>query len=339
MSFKNHIASFQSLLLSKEYSALQVHPYCKRYLQYLCDHSSYFLSIYAEVLEKVKSHSEKDWKQLCLVDYGAGNGLLGIFAKYCGVGKVFINDISSEFIDAAVYLSEVLGVQIDGFIEGDISNVSSYSNQHKIDAIIGTDVIEHIYNLDAFFFSVKEINPEMITVFTTASNPDNWFKLRKIRKLQLKDEFEGGNPEDSILFGSDSHESFLEMRKKIISENAPHLSNDEVLKLAKLTRGSNLNDIRKAILNYVHESSLPKEITHPTNTCNPISGSWTERILTIKEYQQMYNQNGFQIHLYNGFYDTDKNGVKNIINSIMNISIRIFGRATAPYITLVGYRK
>jgi len=31
---------------------------------------------------------------------------------------------------------------------------------------------------------------------------------------------------------------------------------------------------------------LPPLLQHPTNTCEPLSGSWTEHLLTIAEYQK-----------------------------------------------------
>ncbi|MEI2747673.1 MAG: hypothetical protein V9E88_02790 [Ferruginibacter sp.] len=85
------------------------------------------------------------------MDYGAGNGLLGIFARYCGFGRVALNDIDLPFLEAARKLSQALHIDMDAFIEGDISQVKDHPYAKQLNAIAGTDVIEHIYNLDDFF--------------------------------------------------------------------------------------------------------------------------------------------------------------------------------------------
>ena len=334
-SFKSHILSFKSLLNSKDLSAVSSHAYCLRYLQHLTEHSNYYLSIYADVLEKMVSHSDYKKEQICLLDYGAGNGLLGIFAKYCGIGKVYINDISTEFIAAAKNLSKILGIQIDGFIAGDIEMANGFS----INAIVGTDVIEHIYDLNSFMSALNKINPNMVSVFTTASNPKNIFKVNQLKKLQRKDELTGGDPEDFILFGSESHESFFQMRKKIITETAPHINELNADKLAEYTRGMNRHDIIVAVNFYLSTGNFPNKINHPTNTCNPISGSWTERILRLEEYEEIYNANSYRLSVFNGFYDIHKNGLKKIINVTLNKSICILGKLIAPYIILVGRQR
>jgi 2-polyprenyl-3-methyl-5-hydroxy-6-metoxy-1,4-benzoquinol methylase len=91
-----------------------------------------------------------------LVDYGAGNGLLGIFAKYCGFKKVYVNDISAIFIEASKQLAKVLDISIDGFIEGDCDKVLEFTKENdKVDAVVGTDVIEHVYRLYTFSVALR----------------------------------------------------------------------------------------------------------------------------------------------------------------------------------------
>lgn len=278
-------------------------------------------------------HAYREKEKISLVDYGAGNGLLGIFAKYCGIGEVYISDISPEFVESAENLSRILGISIDGFIKGDIDALDGL----EINAIAGTDVIEHIYDLDKFIAQVSRLNPEMISVFTTASNPKNFLKITQLKNLQRKDELIGGNPNDSLLFGSEAHEAFLKMRKDIIHSVAPHLEEKILIKLAEHTRGKNREDILQTVITFLSSGSFPEKIKHPTNTCNPMTGSWTERILELDEYKKIFSGHNFQLRTYNGFYDIDKKGLKKNINVILNYSVCIFGKLTAPFITLVGY--
>ena len=312
--------------------------YCRKYLRHLLEHQNYYLDIYADLLEKLLEHSPKQKQDITLVDYGAGNGLLGIFAKYCGFNRVCLVDIDAAFLTASKVLAGQLNVAIDGYLCGDIADLQTSINPAP-DAVAGTDVIEHIYDLKTFFHGLKELNPQMVTAFSTAANPDNYFKSKRLKKLQLKDEFEGGEPEDFILFGEIAHEAFIRIREKIIRKNARGIDEKVIQTLSSATRGMKEADIILAIEQYRSSKELPSPPTHPTNTCNPVSGSWTERILSRKEYQAIYSDCGFQLVIYNGFYDTYKKNIKAVINVLLNIAIKGIGKEISPYIILIGYKK
>ena len=89
-------------------------------------------------------------------------------------------------------------------------------------------MIEHIYNLGIFFKTIQQMNPKMVSVFTTASNPANYFKVRALQKIQLKDEFEGGSPDDHALFGESPLEPFIKIREQIIRKYAEELPEKEI---------------------------------------------------------------------------------------------------------------
>lgn len=319
----------------------QVSPelYCRKYLGHLMDHRHYYLAIYADVLDKLLSHAKKNVAEISMIDYGAGNGMLGIFAKYCGFKNVFINDIDEKFVAASRKLSMQLNVPVDGYITGDIHTVQNFFQNDLPCAIVGTDVIEHIYNLEVFFSVIKNINPSMVSVFTTASNPKNYFKVRRLKKLQVKDEYEGGTPDDFVLFGDSPLEPFFKTRLKMIQSQLGLNDEATMLKLAKATRGMNKEDILTVAKNYEVNGTIPLPPVHPTNTCNPVNGSWTERILTIEEYLSIYNSNGMRLHMYNGFYNEHGRGVKKLLNKALNKGVDSLGSLLAPFIIFVGTKK
>jgi 2-polyprenyl-3-methyl-5-hydroxy-6-metoxy-1,4-benzoquinol methylase len=334
--FQRELHSFSLLLSQKELSLNLSSDYCDRYLQHLIHNRYYYLDIYAHVFETVLSNSHLDKENIFIIDYGAGNGLMGIFAKYCGFGKVIINEIDKAFLQAAQSLAEKLSIQIDQFIEGDITILQKERFELKPHAIIATDVIEHIYNLNDFFASLKSINPHIISVFTTGSNPKNYFKVKKLRALQLKDEFEGGSPDDFMLFGSEPHKAYFEIRKTIISELLRNEDDNLVNQLASKTRGLQKNEILTAIEAYQKTGILPNEPLDKFNTCNPETGSWTERVLTINQYKIVYQSNGFDLTVYSGFYNDHKKGLKKYIFQGLNFMVSIFGMRFAPFIILSG---
>jgi len=338
-NFKNYIIAFEQRLELIVINDISIELYCKKYLSHLLLHKKYYLAMYADVLNKLVKHSPKNKESISLIDYGSGNELLGIFAKYCGFKKVFINDINAKFVNASEKLSLQLDVEIDGFIIGDISQVQTYFTKELPDAIVGTDVIEHIYDLEHFFTCQQQINQSMVAVFTTASNPKNYFKVRTLKRMQLKDELEGGYPDDHILFGETSHEPFIKIRSQIIKNYSSNLSDSTITGLAKATRGKNRQDIIEVVEQYNISGKFPLEPTHSTNTCNPLDSSWTERILSLKEYTLLCNSAGFTATFYNGFYNVFETGFKNYIKKLLNISIAIFGNKISPYILIVSFRK
>src|SRR6185437_12284693 len=84
----SHVEVFSRLLSKVNIDEAGLGDYQLTYLKHLFSHKNYYLRIYSQVLNEVLDKSQKQKADIFLVDYGAGNGLLGLFAKYCGFGKV-----------------------------------------------------------------------------------------------------------------------------------------------------------------------------------------------------------------------------------------------------------
>lgn len=337
--FKQNINSFLHLLEKVNAATISNNAYAVQYLQYLIEHKNHYVKIYTAVLEL--AFADKKISATTLLDFGTGNGLLALFAKYCGVKKVYASDVNNDFLQAAQQLSKQLNIEIDGWILGDENVLQHYFQQQQCHVIVGTDVIEHIYNLDYFFSVVKKMNVEMTSVFTTASVAENYFKSTKLKQLQLKDELKDSNAFQSSYQNEYAGLSFLAIRKKIIQNYNSSLSLDEVENLAKLTRGLNKNDIETAVNNFIKFKKLPQLIHHPTNTCDPITGSFTERLLYVKEYATIYQNHQFTLQVKNGFYNNSESGVKSLIATMLNFLIVMlgkYGRKISPFILLKGFK-
>jgi hypothetical protein len=335
MRFKQLVPTFAALLNSVNIDAIEA-VYPRLYLKYLLDHRLYYLSIYSDLLQHMADATKLDTGRSVFLDYGAGNGLLGLFARFAGFTQVYLCDTDKSFLEAAATLSTQINIPIAGYIEGDIDKVRNFEFAKRPDVVAGTDVIEHIYDLNYFFKTLSEINPAMVTGFTTGSNPSNLFKVMHLKRLQLKDEYEGstGNPSDPTI-----HESYLLMRRKIILAAFPTLDVSRVDILAKRTRGLRKDDILMAGKLYMESGTLPKIPRHPTNTCHPFTGSWTERILALNEYRHIYASNGFNLRIYKGFYNDFQPGLKKARGIILNKMVKLLGKNFSPFIGLVGWRK
>lgn len=338
--FQPYIQPFGEQLKQVKVEQLQLEEYPAQYLHRLLEHQLYYLHMYAAVLNKATEEAGCKKEELIVIDYGCGNGLLGLFAKFCQCKAVYLVDHNAAFLQAALKLSTALAMEVNGFIQGDIEDVENYFiNKAKPSAIIGTDVIEHIYNLETFFRSIARINPGMVTVFTTASVTDNYFKSRQLIKLQYKDEHLGSNALHASTNNPFAGLPFKKIREQLIKNYAPDLQDEQVLSLSISTRGLQQTDIKKAVDEFKHSGTLPTPPIHATNTCDPITGSWTERLLTIDEYSQLYKQAGFSLKVYNGFYSEWQSGVKALVLGMVNRCIKLLkhkGRFITPFIILVG---
>src|SRR6476659_1895829 len=175
--FRPYISSFSQELQSVKIENFQIEPYPAQYLSLLLQQHTYYLHIYAQVFQKIIQYSSKRKEEIVLLDYGAGNGLLGMFAKHCGFKAVYSTDINESFVQAAQLLNKQLQHPIDAILTGDWDVVVQFCKTNPVpDAIAGTDVIEHIYDVNAFLKNIKTLNGAITTVFTTASVTANPFK-------------------------------------------------------------------------------------------------------------------------------------------------------------------
>ncbi len=336
--FTRFISAFEQKLAMVIPAAVSAEPYCIRYLEHLLNHKKYYLHIYADVLQKLDEKAGKKISDIILIDYGCGNGLLGLFASFCGFGKIIFADADEKFTAASGQLAGQLGLNGGTYITGDLHDIYNRLEKEKPDAIAGTDVIEHIYDLLQFMLALKKVNPAFVSVFSTASNPLNPFKRSELRKIQLRDELQGGTPGDYALFGAEHLEPFLKIRERIIREKAGNLPEPEIISLSVATRGMNRDDIERAVNNYLVKGQMP-EPAPGTNTCNPVNGSWSERLIPLKAYHHVYREAGFSCKIYAGFYNVFEGGTLVFVKKLLNKLTAVFGKRFSPYIVIVGFKE
>ncbi len=278
----------------------------------------YYADIYADCLERFANPQHS-----VLVDYGGGLAFLSYFAKAMGFAKVIYVDHNAESVRVAEQLKELLRDGPDEVLCGgsDVLRQWCLQNGVKPDYLAAVDVIEHIYDLTPFFTDLKMINPTMQMVFTTASNPDNLLKVRKLRKVMLSDEV-----------GDEQHPGFCQKRYDFIRQRFPQLSVPELQYWAKNTRGLIYSDIESAV-----ELRRENEEVDQYNTCDPETGSWTERVLPFSDYRKILSMSDFRITVSNGFYNMHAKGVKGKVSACLNFLLRnggVAARFFAPFVTI-----
>ncbi|MCQ2294423.1 MAG: SAM-dependent methyltransferase [Bacteroidales bacterium] len=301
-----------------DYNALPISEYSRRYILRMLPNLDYYTHIYRKSIHRVLQQETQTPQELTIVDYGGGHGFLSFTLKQMGVGKVIYVDYNSQAVKTVHAIAEHLGYGPDAIIHGDAEALLQYCTEQGIrpNALMGMDVIEHIYRLEDFFALLHNINPDMHMLFTTGSTPFNPRVVNRLRNVMIADE--------------QGPQGFREQRRHHIQHSFRQMSNEQLDYWADNTRGLNYDDTLLAV-----EHNQPFQINDPYNTCDPATSSWTERILPIEEYQRLVAPYQWRVTVDNGFYNTHRNGSKGISSRLLNVLLisNIF-RCLAPFITL-----
>ncbi|MDR1368972.1 MAG: class I SAM-dependent methyltransferase, partial [Dysgonamonadaceae bacterium] len=296
------------LIRNIDFETLGISQYNLEYIRRMLPNLNYHFRIYTDsILILLKNEKIQPW----FVDFGGGHGFLSLLLKMLGF-KVIYCDNNPLSVQTITKLKSVLKIGPDHIVEGSSDEFLAFctSNKIKPNYLIATDLIEHIYDLDIFFSNLYQINPGFKMVFTTYANPSNPQKVRILRKLMI-------DVEKNI---------FLPMREDFIRENYQNLTDKEFYILAKSTRGLTYKDIPDTVDNYLENAQLLPVDVDNYNTCDPQSGNWMERILPLKEYRKILNENGFHVEFKKGFYNENyKNPIKTIIYTGINKIIKYSG--------------
>lgn len=338
------IAQLTKQLQLIDYEKLDISSYDLEYLHltFLAG-PEYYFNRYAECVEKSIRDTGLDVSDITFVDYGGGQGFLSMIAKTLGIRTVIYTDIRKSSHEVVQQLKTLTGAGPDILIEGDSDALTAYCLSHNLqpDILIGMDVIEHIYDLSVFFADISHINPQLYLLFVTASTPFNPFKKRRLHTIMTGCET-----------GDLENPNFYTLRLHYIQEQFPDLPEEETIRWAQKTKGLIYKDIRdvidkngasEALSTSDNTSDAPRSSTaqapsgvyHPVlafadpyNTCDPATGNWAERILSIREYEDLVAPYGYQVEYDKGYYNTHrKNPLTAFIAWCVNIFIRYSGRA------------
>lgn len=259
------------------------------------------------------------------VDYGGGFGLLSLLAKELGIGRVVYNDIYDVSCNDLRILSKEMDIAIDNYVCGDIDELINYLQDESltINAISSYDVIEHIYDIEAYLRKLHLLPADRLrVVFGCGANIKNPLIRRELRKTHLEAEYKNrekkwGHKE------RDSLRSYLEMRKKIVREYNSALSENMVQRIAESTRGLMRDDIEKSVDEYRTTGRISYKPDHPTNTCDPNTGNWAEHLMEIEWLSNILRDEGFQVKILAGYWGYSDNLYKRLIKNLLNIGPRL----------------
>jgi 2-polyprenyl-3-methyl-5-hydroxy-6-metoxy-1,4-benzoquinol methylase len=338
----NNAASnlFQKLEKVKS-NELDISDYSKKYFGNYQSKLHFSLECGCFILSHSLNHLGDDFTDATILDHGGGLGMLSLLAKSAQIKTVIYNDIYDVSTNDAKKIASLLNLTANHYICSDIKElVAELTNkQLTINCFISRNVIEHIYNLEQFFYELSNVPGKNLTVFfATTANEKNILVDQYTKKLQRKAEFEYSSGKWDK--ERDSKKPYSIIRKEILLQAYPNLQRKELMELVICSRGLIKKDVLVMAEKYVKDGIMPNRPSHPSNTCDPYTGNRTENLLPLENYKKYFETNGFSFDVYPGFYNTNySQKVFNLITPFVNKLIsespkdRIY---LAPFIGLQG---
>ena len=140
----------------------------------------------------------------------------------------------------------------------------------------------------------------MTLVLSTSANPLNPVVRRRHYQQHRLWDFKDGPHEGS--YPLDTPRAFRTVRREIIEKCAPRLTDQQMDELTEATRGLRKEDIERAVKAFHATGRISVHPEHPTNTCDPLTGSWQERLLNIPAVTRTLNDCGFSVKVLGGYY-------------------------------------
>lgn len=284
--------------------SLNISEYNQRKLVMKTSNVKGVLDLYSRILYSCLHKNYNLNQKFVIVDYGGGCGLFSLLAAELGICSVIYNDIYDVSCKDVEFLSNHLNIKLDYIVPGDVNELLSFLNNKSIivNAIASYDVIEHIYDIELHFNQLAKFQkPKFRIVYASGANILNKNYVNRVTPVQIEAELKGterkwGHKECSSL------DSYLNIRKNIISAYDTTLTTEQVDKLAHLTRGLIKCDIEKSVDEYRETGKITHNITHPTNTCDPYTGSWCENLIDFNWLNDVISKAGFSVGIFPDYY-------------------------------------
>lgn len=311
-SREQHKKEFEERYSSLNPDSLPLDDYNKDYLSKYLEKLRYNLYLADFIIGCADNLDEVD----TIIDLGGGIGFNSAYYSFLGKNVIYL-DIDHESAKSAKAINESLGIENIDYVVGDLSAVSNQLDANTL--LCSRDVIEHVYDLTAFFqlSSLAGRN-----VHFTAAILDSVFKHRYFKLIHSKAETVGF--EGETIKKRDSRRAYFAQRFDMIREAYPDMAESQVNAFAKKTRGL----IKEDLLKYIETGTLPKHFkaTLYTNTCDPNTGNWAERCISMEDYQLFAHQQNLSF-LYPKYNSFDSRGWKKwamqTLNLFSNLPIHI----------------
>ena len=250
----------------------------------------------------------KPLEEISLLDHGSGLGIIGLVAKERGVGRVIFNDIDPRFLDAARGLGAMIGAEGDQYILGDVDELVRGLGSEPVDAAVSYDVLEHIYDLDAFFETLCAAPGRPRNLFmSSGANMFSLYFVWTVLPIQRRREA-----------------IYAARRIGIIRECAPELPDRDTLMLCKKTRMLRKDEIEAVVERYLEDKAveLPPKCganaydPYRSNTVDPDTGWWAEHFFNPFYLRGKLARYGYDVCIRPGYYGGKGGAINGVIRRL-----------------------
>lgn len=323
--------------------ALPVSAYFQRYLTDHIERIRPSMQLTAHLLYLATRDLGVPLAKASLVDYGGGPGMLALLAREAGVGTVVYNDIYDVSCADARTLAAAVGLEAHHYVPGDIGDLISHVRAASIECrtFVSSDVIEHVYDIDTHLKSIPKLTtgPLRVVMATTANgmNPVIRWRTRRVQR-QLEN---AGSRDVEGRKQRDTPRAYRAVREDIARARAPRLSEEEVHRIGVATRGMIQSDVDAAVDAFQATGRLPEPPSDPTNTCDPYTGNWAERLMDPNLLAETLAESGIPTVVRPGYWGEHPRVSKRMVSRLLNTAVRLAGGAGlffSPTYILVGDR-
>ena len=318
-------------------------PYGAKYLRGYLEKYDGLLAWFIHLMAWATFPAHRTPQECALIDHGAGIGVLTMFAKQLNFGHVVHTDYHAGIQNDSLTIGRRLGLQADEYRNSELGeSLDGHANDLAHRIVISNNVIEHVYDPFAMIEDLSSrLKPPCTLMIVTTANPRNPLVVKRDHRIHHKREFVGLDSRDVAKEGATS-EPFVRTRARIIKEFDSSLSDETVNRLVTLTRGQRRDDIDLSVKRFVENDQLPIPCDHPTNTCDPESGSWEERLVDPERYVQALREGGFSTKVIPGHYFGSSSRLKRMLVPACNAGLKILGErglVIAPYYGILASKE
>jgi hypothetical protein len=295
-------------LLALNIEQLGISEYGKHYFKRKQPTFRYELELYGYAIQKALS-LRKNPKYL--IEFGGGLGLGSLLASaYCRCNIVYIDIDENIMADASKIASHL------GLINVEYQLIQNGQIKFHSNAVLySKDVIEHVYDLESLFQRLATSHTP--SVHLTTANPCNIFRKKYFNQIHAAAE----NKPSTTHKSGQSLSGYFQERLDYIQNVFQELSSSQSKKLASLSKGLIFNDIHPDLLHSVQNKNRTKV---ESNTCDPKSGNWAERLLYEEEYRAHAQKALLKHEVFGLPYDQHKpNKLKNIMTTLFNALLNL----------------
>lgn len=313
-TLKKHWTEFKQLLENGKKDSY--HPFFYHYCRNISDLGQF--THYVRNATFLFDLAKRPIKGAKILDVGCGFGIDAMIFSCYGASEVSGIDFNADWIDTIhAYMKDLNWDLPIHTKQGDAAKLEYPDN--TFDVALSVEAISHYHNVDSFIKEAyRVLKPGGTLIVSDGNNGAN--PMIKNKTYDIWKRFEHGptTAEGELFHGHQIKQSFIDMRKDIISESFPKLSLEEVAELAKNTFAMGKPEIVEACEEYVNSGQKPnRPFTPRVPAFNPKKNDYIERLFDPRDLAKDMEKLGFSVKAYSHFGGAGKQDFVGTANAVL----------------------